>query len=179
MGSNIDLNPVTRITAGCIGKPGSRTFYIQARKGTTLVTLLCEKLQIQQLAKGITKFVHDLQLRFPDLDPAVPKYSDRDMELEEPVDPIFRVGEIGLGYDEDQDKLILVAKEILNEDEEDDDEYLYDTATVRLWASRSQMLAMGSYGTAVSKLGRPICGNCLKPINPQGHFCPKSNGHKN
>jgi len=30
----------------------------------------------------------------------------------------------------------------------------------------------------VAGQGRPICGNCGEPIDPEGHFCPKRNGHK-
>ena len=174
MGSNVELNPVTRITAGCVGEPGKRAFYIQARKGSTLVTLLCEKLQVQQLAKGITDLVHELQGKYPHLQPAAPEYLEREMGLEEPIQSRFRVGQIGLGYDEDDDKLVLVARELVAE--EDD---THDTGTVRLWASRSQMMAMGAYGTAVASRGRTICGNCLQPIDPEDHFCPKRNGHKN
>ncbi len=36
-----DLNPVDRITTNAVGDPGNRTFYIQARKGQRLVTVIC------------------------------------------------------------------------------------------------------------------------------------------
>jgi len=174
MGSTIDLNPVSRITAGCVGDPGQRSFYIQARKDSTLVTLLCEKHQVQQLAQGVSKFVRELQEKFPNLDPAVVEYTETEMGLEEPIEFIFRVGQIGLGYDEDCDHLILVAKELIEEDYD-----AHDAAAVRLWASRSQMLAMGAHGAEIAARGRPTCGNCLQPIDPRGHFCPKSNGYNN
>ncbi|MCA9996365.1 MAG: DUF3090 family protein [Anaerolineales bacterium] len=30
----------------------------------------------------------------------------------------------------------------------------------------------------VVNAGRPICGNCGRPIDAEGHFCPNRNGHK-
>jgi hypothetical protein len=53
-----------------------------------------------------------------------------------------------------------------------------DAGTARIWATRSQMMVMGAHGDEVASRGRPICGNCLQPMDPQGHFCPKRNGHK-
>lgn len=173
MGVTIELSPVTHITAGCVGELGKRTFYIQARKDDELVTLLCEKFQIQQLAAGIEQFVSELQEKFPALPVAVVNYLESEMELEEPLEPIFRVGQMGLGYDAENDLLVLVAQELVGEDDEPD-----DAATARFWASRAQMLSMGAHGASVAARGRPICGNCLQPMDPEGHFCPRRNGHQ-
>jgi uncharacterized repeat protein (TIGR03847 family) len=40
------------------------------------------------------------------------------------------------------------------------------------------MRALADYAMRVVEGGRPICGNCGRPIDPEGHFCPKSNGHR-
>ena len=48
-----DLNPVDRITTDAIGEPGKRVFYLQARKGTQLVTVICEKEHVAALAMAI------------------------------------------------------------------------------------------------------------------------------
>ena len=50
--------------------------------------------------------------------------------------------------------------------------------TARFFATRSQMRALGAYGQELVKQGRPTCGNCGQPMDPEGHFCPRSNGHK-
>ena len=173
MGKVIDLNPVTRITTGAVGKPGSRVFYLQGDTGKERVTLICEKQQVQSLGVGIDQFLQDLQRKFPDLLTPVGSYFEPDMELQEPLEPLFCVGELGLGYDEDTDRVILVAQEAQAEDANPDDAII-----VRYWASRSQMLAMAQWGLNVAEKGRPICGNCLQPIDPDGHFCPRRNGHK-
>lgn len=166
----LDLNPVTRITTGAVGPPGKRVFYLQARKDDELVTLLVEKHQVQSLAIGLEEFLAELHKRLPDLPEASADYDDEQMALEEPLDPRFRVGQIGLGYDEDSDRLVLVARELIDEDAESE--------VVRFWCTRSQLRAMCYWGLEVASRGRPICGNCGEPKDPEGHFCPKSNGHK-
>ena len=169
----IEIKPADHLVASCVGKPGNRTFYIQASQEDEILTILCEKFQVQQLATGITRFVRELQETFPDLEPAVADYSETEMELEAPIEPIFRVGQMGLGYEKDRDLLVLVAQELVGE--EDDPE---EASQLRVFATRSQMLAMGACGAAVAARGRPICGNCLQPMDPEAHFCPGRNGHK-
>lgn len=171
--SEYDLNPVDRITTGAIGPSGKRVFYLQARKQDVLLTLIIEKAQVQSLAVGLEQFLADLQGRFPALSPAEGVFDEPEMALEEPIDPAFRVGQLGLGYDEQSDHLVLVAREIQPEGADP------ETASVaRFWCTRSQLLAMCRWGLEVATRGRPICGNCGEPIDPEGHFCPKRNGHK-
>lgn len=168
-----DLKPVSRITTDAIGPQGKRVFYIQARKADELVTLIIEKQQVESLAMGLEQFLTDLHTRLTDLPEASSEYIEEDMTLERPIDPAFRVGHMGLGYDEDTDLLVLVLKEIQPEDA---DPEVADVA--RLWCTRAQMRAMCNWGLEVASRGRPICGNCGQPIDPEGHFCPKRNGHK-
>jgi len=166
----LDLNPVTRITTGAIGPPGKRVFYLQARKDDQLVTLIVEKQQVQTLAIGLERFLGDLAQRNPDLPSASADYKREEMGLEQPIEPKFRVGQIGLGYDEASDRVVLVARELADETQESE--------VIRFWCSRSQLKAMCQWGLEVAGQGRPICGNCGEPKDPEGHFCPKSNGHK-
>jgi uncharacterized repeat protein (TIGR03847 family) len=168
----IDLNPVQKITTDAIGEPGKRVFYLQAKGKEQLVTLIVEKQQVQSLAVGVEQFLQDLQKRHPDLSDASHEYVESEMALDKPIDPIFRVGQIGLGYDEELDLLILVAREL---QAEGDDE---ETGSVaRFWCTRSQLRTLCHWGLELASRGRPICGNCGRPIDPDGHFCPKSNGH--
>ena len=176
-----DLNPVDRICAGCQGEPGQRVFYLQARKGGQLITLLCEKFQMQQLAAGITKFVDELQARFDELPAVVTNFEDAEMELEEPIEPRFRAGQLGLGYDEAEDLLVLVAQELTDDAPNQDppaEPEPADRQTVRFWATRQQMLNLAAHISLVASRGRPVCGNCLQPIDAAGHFCPRRNGFK-
>jgi uncharacterized repeat protein (TIGR03847 family) len=95
------------------------------------------------------------------------------MHLAMPVDPLFRIGEIGLGYDSDNDMVVLVAKEITTESSGEE-----EPSVVRFWCTRSQIRALVHWGIEVANRGRPLCPQCGEPMDPEGHFCPKKNGHK-
>lgn len=170
---DIDLNPVSHLTTDALGQPGKRVFYIQGWQNERTVTLIVEKLQIQTLAMGLEQFLGEISQQYPDLPDASVEYDELKMHIAPPVDPLFRVGEMGLGYDAEQDLVILVAREILAEEQDP-----AEAGTVRFWVTRSQIRAMCRWGLEVAKRGRPICPQCGEPIDPEGHFCPKKNGHK-
>jgi uncharacterized repeat protein (TIGR03847 family) len=169
----IDLHSVSHITTDAIGQPGKRVFYLQGWQGERTVTLIIEKLQIQSLSIGLEQFLAEIHEKFPELPEAVSEYQEEQMHIHPPVDPLFRVGEIGLGYDSDNDLLVLVVREIVAEGTEPE-----EAGVVRLWCTRSQLRAMAHWGMEVASRGRPLCPQCGEPMDPEGHFCPKKNGHK-
>jgi uncharacterized repeat protein (TIGR03847 family) len=171
--NEIDISPVTHITTDAIGQPGQRVFYIQAMQETRVITLLCEKIQIQTLAIGVEQFLNEIATRYPDLSPASSEYDEIKMHIKPPVDPLFRVGELGLSYDIENDKLILVAREAAPETAGES-----EPSTMRFWCTRSQLRALCHWGIEIANRGRPICPQCGEPMDPAGHFCPKRNGHK-
>jgi uncharacterized repeat protein (TIGR03847 family) len=148
-------------------------FYIQAYQREKSLTIIVEKVQIQSLAVGVEQFLEELAQRFPDLPKASADYDDDKMRIHPPVDPIFRTGELGLGYDSDNDLVVLIARELIPEEESE-----REPDTVRFWCTRSQLRAMCRRGMEVAARGRPICPQCGQPMEPEGHFCPKRNGHK-
>jgi uncharacterized repeat protein (TIGR03847 family) len=161
------------MTTGAIGPPGKRVVYIQGRGTDQLITLIVEKQQIQSLAIGLEQFLSELHERHPDLPAADPEFTEGEMALQEPIDPLFRVGHMGLGYDDEDDMLVLVAREIQPPDADPE-----EAAVVRFWCSRSQLRQLCHLGLEIAERGRPLCGNCGQPIEAEGHFCPKRNGHK-
>jgi uncharacterized repeat protein (TIGR03847 family) len=171
--TDIDLHPVSHITADAIGQPGKRVFYLQGWQGERTVTLIIEKLQIQSLAIGLEQFLAEIHEKFPNLPEAVSEYQEEQMHIHPPVDPLFRVGEIGLGYDAENDLLVLVVREIVAEGADPE-----ESGVVRFWCTRSQLRAMAHWGMEVASRGRPLCPQCGEPVDPEGHFCPKKNGHK-
>jgi uncharacterized repeat protein (TIGR03847 family) len=170
--STFELNPVTHITAGYVGQPGKRVFYLQARREAEMVTFLIEKQQLEALATGIEQFLNEVKEKFPTLAESAGDFRPQDMELQKPLDPAFRVGQMGLAYDEHQDLVVLVAQEVTVEGR-----VAEEGASARLFATRSQLQALSRHSLEIIKQGRPICGNCGQPIDPSGHFCPKRNGH--
>ena len=170
----LDLNPVTYITVDAIGQPGERVFYLQGRSQDQVVTLLVEKYQIQTLALATENLMAELQEKAPELDNASPLYDEEEMILEPPLDPLFRVGELSLGYHQEQDLLVLIAKEVPTAATETEDEL----SEVRFWCTRSQLWAMGRWGIELASRGRPVWPSTGEPILPPGEFSPKNNGHK-
>lgn len=171
--TEIDLNPVAYITVDAIGKPGQRVFYIQGWQDDSQVyTLILEKSQLQSLSLGVEQFLAEIQQKYPDLVEASKVYDEEKMHITPPVDPLFRVGELGLAYDAEQDLIVLVAREILVEGMEPD-----DASIIRFWCTRSQLRAVAAWGLELASRGRPICPQCGEPMDPEGHFCPKKNGH--
>lgn len=172
-GEEIDLRPITHITIDAIGQPGKRVFYLQGWQETRNVTLIVEKIQVQSLAVGLEQFMSEVQQQFPELTDVSDDYIEDQMRIQPPVDPLFRVGELGLGYDSENDLVVLVAREAVAEDQDPE-----QAKAVRFWCSRAQVRAMCRWGMQVASQGRPICPQCGEPMDPEGHFCPKKNGHK-
>lgn len=166
MASHIELNPATQITVGTVGPPGQRTFYLQGSRGAETISLRIEKEQARMLAESFDALIEELAQKYPAADEA-PVWTD--MRLKEPVEALFRVGNIGIGYNEDSNQVVLVAYELVGEEEEPN--------VVSYWISRKQVQALVKHAYDVVKAGRPICGNCGKPIDAGGHFCPHRNGH--
>jgi uncharacterized repeat protein (TIGR03847 family) len=171
--AHFEIRPVERITVGAVGEPGQRVFYLQAAGAGKVLTLLLEKEQVQMLALSVEQFLNDLQQRFPNLTEADTRYEEAEMQLEEPLEPVFQIGNMGLGYDEREDRLLFVLREAVETGASKE-----DASEVSLWCTRDQLRRLSHWGLELARRGRPICGNCGRPIDPGGHFCPRRNGHK-
>lgn len=167
----IDLKPVNHITTDAIGPPGKRVFYIQGSKDEQVVTLIIEKFQLQTLTIGVEQFLAEIQQRHPMLQEAPTEFTEDKMRISPPVEPLFRVSEFGLSFDREEDIVALIAREAPSQAEE-------SGQIVRFWCSRAQLRAMVHWGMEISNRGRPLCEQCGQPMDPEGHFCSRKNGHK-
>lgn len=170
---NLDIDPCEHITADAIGKPGRRVFYLQAHKADQIITILIEKIQLQTLAIGIEKFLAELEANNLTLAQAISDYDEDHMRILLVGEPLFRAGDIGIGYDSDRDLMVLVTKEILLDEMTDE-----DASVVRFWCSRSQAKALAHWTVELSHRGRQNCPQCGLPMEPDGHFCLKKNGYR-
>lgn len=179
MSESFELLSPDYFTTGALGPPGQRVFYLQGREGRTIVTLKVEKEQMSALAD----YVAGLLAKLPEAGTAT-----SDLPLLEPVEPAWDVGALGLGYDEASDRLVVVANEAVERDEEDGEEATEITetteateaaegATARFLITRAQASAFVDRARALVRAGRPLCPMCSQPKDPQGHVCPRSNGH--
>lgn len=148
----IDMNPVDFITVGTVGPKGQRVFHLQAGKDGQVVSLTIEKEQAWALSEAIRELAEDLDQRYPTLESV--DISDFNMELRDPIEPLFRVAQMGLGYDEDRSMVVLVAQELVAVDEDADPESV-QPGIVRMWCSREQMRALSQHATATVQAGRP------------------------
>jgi uncharacterized repeat protein (TIGR03847 family) len=154
----IELNPIDFITIGTIGPKGRRVFYLQAGQNAQIVSLLIEKEQSWALSEAINELIDDLDERYSQT--TEPDKSIVDMELREPIEPIFRVSQMGLGYDEDQDKVVLVAQELVASSDEDEEQIgrlegeQEQPGIVRIWCTREQMRTLSKHAMEMVKAGR-------------------------
>jgi uncharacterized repeat protein (TIGR03847 family) len=185
----VDLERVDRITAGAVGEPGERTFFLQARQGDRSVTILVEKEQVELLGTSILEILATVGRETGEGPPS------EELGLEPPLEPLWRAGRLSIGYAEERDLMLLEIEELVEledgADDEPDDEGDEEGETapvtetdgpepdrVRLWATREQMFALARHGAAVAERGRPRCRFCGNPIDPEGHMCPAMNGHR-
>ena len=166
MARHIELNPVTHLTINTIGPPGQRTFYLQGSKGADTVSLIIEKQQAAMLA-GLESLLAELAKTAP----STRAHSGVERHAYLSVESLFRVGRMEMGYSEMLDRLVLVAYELVEEETEEPN-------VVSYWMTRAQVETLIPHIEEVVQAGRPICGNCGQPIDPEGHFCPKRNGHR-
>ncbi len=171
-----DLNPVDTIVADAVGEPGQRTFFLQARSGRQLVSVILEKQEVNNLALSVIQLLEELEERFPDLPPIA--RSNKMLRSEPPVDSVFRVAQLILGYDESEDMVWVIAKALMVDESgsmiDPEDEQV---PAVRFVATRAQMRALSEHALEVVASGRPTCPLCGRPIDRQGHFCPRTDGH--
>jgi uncharacterized repeat protein (TIGR03847 family) len=157
----LDLGDLDRFTVGTHGAVGRRVFLLQCRSDEALLTLKVEKQQVSVLAEYLARLLADLER---------PDYTPDDGDLDEPSEPHWVVGTLGVSYDESLDRIVVVAEELVEEDEEGD--------VARFTISRAQAAAFAVRATSLVEAGRPPCPLCSLPLDPSGHTCPRTNGHR-
>src|SRR3954449_3669375 len=113
------FDPPDRFVAGAVGQPGQRTFFLQASKGANVVSVALEKAQVAVLAERVATLL--LALRQRGVEIGEERFTPTP-PLEEPVVEEFRVGTLTLGWDADSERVVIEAREISDEDFEEDDE---------------------------------------------------------
>jgi uncharacterized repeat protein (TIGR03847 family) len=175
---SFQLDGPDHFTAGALGPPGQRVFYLQARESDTVVTLKCEKEQVVALGE----YLRGLLARLPGSAAA----ADDRRELLQPLEPAWPIGSLGVGYDGDRDRIVIVANERVESDEDEEDEEaervadspdVVEPASARFAITRGQAAAFVEHARTLQRAGRPTCPMCGEPRDPAGHVCPRSNGH--
>jgi uncharacterized repeat protein (TIGR03847 family) len=163
-GASFEFQAPDHFTAGTIGPAGEREFYLQSRESGRVVTLKVEKEQVRALGDYLAGLLSQLPEGAGEL--------PRDLALVEPITAAWAVGAIAVGYDKAKDRIVVEMEEAADEEEE-----TRESATARLLVTRAQATAFVERSRELMKAGRPICPMCSQPKDPDGHFCPRANGH--
>ncbi len=164
MAGSYFFEKVHDLTAASRGEPGNRFFFVVAGTEEGWVRVWMEKEQLRALAEGFDELIEKLGGGVEGGPPRVP--------ADEPSTPMlgeFLALRLAVGYDEDRDALVLLA----HADGDDD-----DAPTLACRVTKQQAATLARQAIAVCDAGRPMCTMCDQPIEPDGHLCPKSNGHR-
>ena len=174
MSESFEFREVTHFTAGAVGEPGARVFYLQAGDANHYVSVKLEKQQVSALATFLQTVIADL--------PSPEPQSAEPVPLIEPALPEWVVGQIAVGVDESDNEVVLVVEEIAIDEDLDEEgnpiEDLFgepDTASLRIHLSVAQAAAFIAASETLMTGGRPPCRLCGQPESPGGHACPRLN----
>ena len=122
------FDPPDRFVTGTVGEPGQRTFFLQARKASQVVSVVLEKVQVQVLAERLYQLLDELEERGV-TDVAAEAPATDTGPLDEPLVEAFRATTLTLGWDADAGLVLVEARaepleielESVDDDDDDDD----------------------------------------------------------
>ena len=174
------FDPPDRFVAGTVGQPGERTFFLQASGGGRTVSVALEKVQVQVLADRLEELLEEVRRRGAgDVPVVAPRELEDTAPLDAPVEEEFRVATMGLAWDGE----VVVVEALAPQDAEAEEvEPLAETDegpdALRVRLSADMARAFFARAQRVVAAGRPPCPLCQLPLDPEGHVCPRQNGHR-
>lgn len=176
-----EFNPVERFVAGTVGVPGERTFFIQARTGSRVVSVVVDKSQVIALGERTKIMLREIKKSDPTV--VIRTNEVDDAPLEQPIFEEFRAGVIAMAWDAENSVIVYELREMTTSDENDEDEVIFDEKdltvdVLRVHVSPSQASAFSKRCISLANAGRTPCPFCAIPIDPSGHLCPRSNGYR-
>jgi len=167
---SFEVDSPDHFTAGAVGPPGQRVFYLQSRDAGRLITLKVEKEHVRALAEYLGGLLARVK--------GAPGAARGPAELLEPLEAVWDVGSLAVGYDESQDRVVVEASELIEAEEtEEESAPAPEPAMARFRITRAQAATFVERANELMKGGRPTCPVCSRPMDPEGHVCPRANGH--
>ena len=181
------FDPPERFVAGTVGPPGSRTFFLQARSGSRLVSVALEKQQVSALAERIDELLDEVMASELNeaMIPAVAPLGLEDGDpLEQPIEEEFRAGTMTLSWDPGISRVVIevfpITDEVVEGPEAGDEPFEEpepdEVLLVRITPGTARAFALRA--GRVVEAGRPSCPFCGGPMDPAGHLCVRANGHR-
>ncbi len=160
------------VEAEAIGVPGKRTFKITAASPRGVAVVWMEKEQLFQVAVSIKRFVAaGAVTAAPDPHPTSPRSGA-------PVEAEFKAGEMSLRFDASTGVLMLIAVAIESPQEAEHPGLEETPAAVQFSFTRPMAETLAERALEACAAGRRPCPFCRGPIDPEGHFCVRTNGHQ-
>lgn len=168
----LDFGKVSSLEAEAMGEPGQRTFRLRVSSDQRTASLWLEKEQLQALALALMRLL--VQMGQPEYIPAAGAVANPLSPFPEQPSLDVKVGRLGLGLDQAEGSIVIFAYEVEGEDEESEQA----EAVLACRAAPAQCRDLVAMIEGIIAAGRPICRFCLAPIDPEGHVCARSNGHR-
>ena len=171
------LGSLSRIEARSVGEPGHRTFNLVLESAGASCSVWLEKEQLFQLGVYSQEVVQSLSAEEKEHqgEPVEPQWSGEGAPIE------FKAGEVMISYDPAAHAFYLLAYEREDAEREDAEPEQAESdeasASVSFWINVAQAEVLAQEALRICAAGRPRCFLCGLPINPEGHVCPRSNGH--
>lgn len=154
----MDLEAPDMFSVGTNGPVGQRLFLLHFSQGPIDVTLKVEKRQVAELASVLAQVVRRL---------GRPGHLPEDLDFDVDVEPDWVAGTISVSYDKSLERVIVIVEEAGD-----------GGAVARIAITREQAAAAAIRATSLVEAGRPPCPLCGYPLDPAGHDCPRTNGHR-
>ena len=154
---NYEFPKPDKVMVGVRGEVGSRLFLLQVREGRRLVIVKVEKIQLAALAEWIRQVLDELGRPGP-----LPE----DFSLEPEYESDFIAGDIAVSIDHAENAIDVTIASA-------DEESALEVRLTREWAAGLAIAIV-----RLVEAGRPLCPLCGGPLDPKGHDCPRTNGHR-
>ncbi len=174
------FDPAERFVVGTVGEPGERSFFIQARSGARLVSVLLEKTQVVAIADRLEILLRELRRIEPTL--VIERLPRDEAPLDTPIIEEFRVGIVSLAWLSERERISIELQAVDENASESQELYSDDDSNapdlLRVILTPSQTSAFVKRAEAVVNAGRPPCPFCGLALDPRGHVCPRANGYR-
>jgi uncharacterized repeat protein (TIGR03847 family) len=176
-----EFNPVERFVAGTVGAPGERTFFIQARTGSRVVSVVVDKSQVIALGERTKIMLREIKKTDPTI--VVKSFEIDDAPLEQPIFEEFRAGVIAMAWDAENSKIVYELRDMAGSDGDSEEEVVFDERglsvdLLRVHVSPTQAASFSKRCLSLASAGRMPCPFCGIPIDPSGHLRPRANGYR-
>jgi uncharacterized repeat protein (TIGR03847 family) len=180
-GERYDFGDAELLDVEAIGQPGNRRFRLFARdRGDTSASLWLEREQMEALAVAIDRLLAQVSGRVvlrPEAQAGPMPALHAPADFPKHPDIEFQVGQLQIGYDEAEDRMILRAAPLEVVEREGELEVRENAEPAfSVWLSQTEATRLSVHISAVLSGGRPRCPLCGRPMG-DGHVCDKQNGY--